>query len=165
MGDRASNISRLNVMPYNYITWYEAYIKAKAYDKNGVTSGMIWGSQWDAMLNFGLTNSSDSAKVTADTNGNHNNTILKTGIWLGSSNQTDKINNIIDLEGNVKEWTMEAFRVGSNDRRSIRGLSCRYTIGQGASYRGAYFPGENYDSYLYGDNFATRVALYINVPN
>ena len=164
MGEGASNISRLNVMPYNNIKWYTAYSSAKSYNKAGVTSGMIWGSQWDAMLNFGLTNSSDSAKVVANTNGNHNNTILKTGIWLGTTDQTDKINNIIDLEGNVKEWTMEADN-SDYDRRTIRGLSSRYSYRLGASCRGSYFPSNSEDTYIYGDYFATRVSLYINVPN
>ena len=167
MGEGTSNISRLNVMPYNNITWYTAYSSAKSYNKAGVTSGMIWGSQWDAMLNFGLTNSSDSAKVVANTNGNHNYTILKTGIWLGSSNQTDKINNIIDLEGNVREWTMEAEI--TNDAmttgRVARGLSSVYSSGLGARNRGRYIPTQSEDTYLYGDYFATRVSLYINVPN
>ena len=165
MGNGASNISKLNVMPDNGIDWYTAYNSAKAYNKAGVTSEMIWGSQWDAMLNFGLTNSSDSVKVTANTNGNHNCTILKTGIWLGSSNQTDRINNIMDLEGNVREWTKEADKDSDNERRSIRGGSGYYTGTGGACYRGRDFSGMGDDSYVYGDNYATRVSLYINVTN
>ena len=38
-------------------TWYGLYSLAKTYtnNKNSVTSQMIWGSQYDAMLNFALT--------------------------------------------------------------------------------------------------------------
>ena len=105
-----NNYSKLGVLPANAgrqetSGWNGLYSRAKSYNKTGVTSQMIWGSQFDAMLNFALTNDADKQKVTS-TIGNHENP-LKTGIWIGPDNLTDKINNIFDLEGNYLEWTQE----------------------------------------------------------
>ena len=121
---KEENYSKLNVMPTSASAedenmWYGLYSKAKAYaqaadNTKKVTSYMIWGSQYDAMLNFGLTNSADSSKVIASNNGNHSNSLLKTGTYQG----TDSINNIFDLEGNQLEWTQEAY---GTDYRAIRG--------------------------------------------
>ena len=97
-------------------TWYGMYKKQKEYaSKNNITSvssSMIWGSQYDAMLNWALTGS-DKGKVTATTNGNHSRSPVKTG-----KTEKDKINNIYDLEGNFLEWTMEAYGF---DFRVLRG--------------------------------------------
>ena len=88
-------------------TWYGMYKKQKEYaSKNNITSvssSMIWGSQYDAMLNWALTGS-DKGKVTATGNGNHNGS----GAVSTGATTTDKINNIYDLEGNLREWTIEA---------------------------------------------------------
>ena len=96
-------------------TWYGLYSLAKTYtnNKNSVTSQMIWGSQYDAMLNFALTGN-DKSKVTSTEYGNYSGTELKTGLTRTS----DKINNIYDLGGNLTEWTSEAYL--TNDR-AIRG--------------------------------------------
>ena len=133
-------ISKIGVTPtsaYDSDTsmWYGLYSKAKTYtnSKNSVTSGMIWGSQYDAMLNFGLTNSIDSVKITANTNGNHSGKLLKTGTWKGS----DSINNIFDLEGNLFEWTHEAWGMVS---RVVRGGDFSYS--DSPSNRGGIYPGD-----------------------
>ena len=64
---------------------------------------MIWGSQYDAMLNFALTGN-DKSKVTSTEYGIYTEPVLKTGLTRTS----DKINNIYDLGGNLYEWTSEA---------------------------------------------------------
>ena len=74
---------------------------------------MIWGSQYDAMLNFALTGN-DESKVTSTEYGNYSGTELKTGLTRTS----DKINNIYDLGGNLEEWTSEA---SYTDVRAYRG--------------------------------------------
>ena len=95
-------------------TWYGMYKKQKDFGNNieSVSSSMIWGSQWDSMLNWALTGS-DKGKVTATTNGNHSGSEVNTGTTI-----TDKINNIYDLEGNRWEWTLEA---NSSTARVIHG--------------------------------------------
>lgn len=157
MGDGAANISRIGVKPISAAEneanmWYGLYKRAKAYNKTGVTAGMIWGSQYDAMLNFALTNSSDSDKVNQNANGNHSGKLLKTGTWLGSSNEADKINNIFDLEGNMREWTKEAnYTYG----RVIRGGHSAYSLSP--SNR---FSSDSYNAY---GNDSCRPSLYINL--
>lgn len=123
-------ISKIGVMPTNSEMdeskiWYGLYSLAKTYKntKNSVVSQMIWGSQYDAMLNFALTGN-DSLKVSSTNYGNHTYVRLKTGL----TRTIDKINNIYDLEGNYMEWTSEAFYVyarverggSSNDRKSAK---------------------------------------------
>lgn len=65
---------------------------------------MIWGSQYDSMLNWALTGS-DKSKVTAKSNAPHN----LDSTYQPGTQDNDKINNIYDLEGNVCEWTLEAW--------------------------------------------------------
>lgn len=128
--------------------WYGLYTKAKSYNKVGVTSGMIWGSQYDAMLNFGLTNSIDSVKVNSDANGNHSGIKLKTGTYKGS----DSINNIFDIEGNMYEWTKEAW---TSHNRVKHGFHFSSSGGLPTSRTGEQTHSKNwYDG--------TRITLYIN---
>ncbi len=130
-------------------TWYGLYSLAKTYtnNKNSVTSQMIWGSQYDAMLNFALTGN-DKSKVTSTEYGNYSNTLLKTGLTRTS----DKINNIYDLGGNLFEWTSEAY--DTNGRAGRGG----FYVGSGAfspAYRNSNDPT---DSYPIG---SLRSSLYV----
>ena len=113
--------------------WYKMYLKQDSnytsnpyHTSSSVTSSMIWGAQWDTMLNYILTGS-DKEKVTAVT-GNHSGTRAKTGQY-GS----DIMNNIFDLSSNVREWTSEAsgatnrvFRGGYYDTDDLYASSIRY---------------------------------------
>ena len=83
--------------------WYGLYAKQNSYaSENGVSSSvvsnMIWGSQYDAIMNW----IGDSATSKKGSNRNKD-TSRRTG-----SKATDKINNIFDLYGLRREWTMEA---------------------------------------------------------
>ncbi len=157
---KGTNYSKIGVMPTSAEAndenmWYGLYDTAKKYNKTSVTSGMIWGSQYEAMLNFGLTNSSDRNKVTASTNGNHSLKKLKTGTWLGSSNQIDSINNIFDLEGNMWEWTKEAY---DTDLRVARSGS--FHSPSSPSDRNNLNPTNTYSTF---SSVGSRISLYINV--
>ena len=94
--------------------WYGLYSKAKTYtnEKKSVKSSMIWGSQYDAMLNYALTGD-DKEKVTKNGNGYYGDKEVNTGVT-----ENDKILNIFDLEGNHTEWTLEA---NSDNYRVARG--------------------------------------------
>ena len=104
--------------------WYGLYKKLKTFttDSDKVVSSMIWGSQYDAMLNWMAKNN----KAVGTAIGSNRNTTTKTG----GSKSTDVINNVYDLYGCHREWTLEAYvtssRVrrggtsGSNDAPSIR---------------------------------------------
>lgn len=71
------------------------------YDRNDITTEMIWGCQWDAVLVWIANNSDMSNYVYNSQNvGNYYNKLEKTG---SSSNYC--LNNIYDLAGNASEWT------------------------------------------------------------
>ena len=96
-------------------TWYGMYQKQKDFttDSDKMQANMIWGSQYDAMLNWVLEGE-DKAHVTANTYGNHQGSSIG-AVECGSyNNGSDKINNIYDLEGNLYEWTQEA--IGTSNR-------------------------------------------------
>ena len=128
-------------------TWYGLYSLAKTYtnNKNSVTSQMIWGSQYDAMLNFALTGN-DKSKVESTEYGNYSGTELKTGLTRTS----DKINNIYDLGGNLLEWTSEAYY--TSDR-----------AGRGGSYYFAFSPASRFCNNPTGSfpNGSLRSSLYV----
>ena len=86
-------------------TWYGLYAKQKdfATSNSRVESSMIWGSQYDAMLKWILLNE-QSEKILNSDEGNHSGTVANTGAY---NNGSDIINNIYDLDGNVREWTLE----------------------------------------------------------
>ena len=129
-------------------TWYGMYQKCKDFSGSGTTdimqSSMIWGSQYDAMLNWILTGT-DKGKVRVNRNGNHSGSKVNTG-----TTTTDKMNNIYDLEGNLFEWTAEAIYTYG---RVSRGGN--YNFSDPASYRGYYNP------YNTVSRYSSRVTLYI----
>ena len=106
--------------------WYNMYYNQESvinsnnpyYNSNDVVSTMIFGSQWDAMLNWMLTGS-DSSKIFKVI-GNHEDVVATTGKY-GS----DYINNIFDTSSNVRDMTQEAsntsFRVYRGGTYGING--------------------------------------------
>ena len=89
--------------------WYGMYNKQDSnrntknpyYGSTTVASSMIWGSQYDAMLNWALTG--NDAEMVYKRTGNHSGSKSTTGAW-----GVDVMNNIFDLSSNVIEWTQEA---------------------------------------------------------
>ncbi|MEI3355637.1 MAG: hypothetical protein V8R81_00880 [Clostridia bacterium] len=145
--------SKQGVIPtsvYNSATyrWYGLYSKQKEYTgKNGsVESSMIWGSQYDAMLNW-AKNGADKDKLTNTTLGNHSGSVKTTG---NSNYSNDSINNIRDLGGNLIEWTLEAYDTS-------------YRVYRGGAYNDTYSPSyRNYNyPHLTGSRIGSRVTLYI----
>ena len=102
-------------------TWYGLYKKQKEYAteinkqyQTKVKSGMIYGSMYDAVMNWALygTDKTDANKVTAAST-DHN--LQATGLAT-----EDVIKNIYDLGNNLREWTAEAL---STVGRVYRGRS------------------------------------------
>ena len=93
------------------ISWYGLYKKIKTFttDNDKVISNMIWGSQYDAMMNWMAKN----GKKVGELNDTRKNTSQNTG-----ENEKDIINNIYDLYGCHYEWTME---VSKNNLKAFRG--------------------------------------------
>lgn len=105
-------------------TWYGLYKKIKMFttDSDKVVSSMIWGSQYDAMMNWMAKNNK--------TVGNTDSTKRNSGT-VTSSEPKDVVNNVYDLYGCHKEWTLEAsdtyFRVSrGGDSGDDRAPSNRY---------------------------------------
>jgi len=136
--------------------WYGLYKKAYSYVKEGITSNMMWGSQYDALLNFGLTNPEDRGKV----NSTLKNLSKMKMTWTGACKEDDSINNVFDLGGNIYELTQEGYTYDTKKvMRGIRGGFASLTE------NGNQFPRSRRSSiyaYQTNDNFSTRVSFYIN---
>ncbi len=132
------------------LSWYELYYKCnKTYTgkNDSVESSMIWGSQYDAMLNWAKTGN-DKNKITNTSLGNNSSGSVTTA---GNSNYSnDSINNIRDLGGNLYEWTLEA---NANNCRVLRG----------GVYTNSYSPSCRNEGLQFNTNDVTggRFTLYI----
>ena len=122
-------------------TWYNMYKRCKNIKgaNTNVETGMIWGNQWDRTLMWLIETGSKTKEQIADDStswGNYYNATFEyvnssgstatknegssTRIPTGSAEYT-KANNIYDLAGNVRDWTMEANSTGF---RVYRGGYC-----------------------------------------
>ena len=135
----------------NYYTryWYGLYKKCLEYkvpetNNSLVTSSMIWGSQYDAMMNFMKRRGKESA-ITSTSNGSIQNNSYETG-----TKETDVILNVFDLYACHHEYTLEASSIWY---RIFRGGSSVSSISP--SSRGNFFPHQS------GDNHSSRLTLYI----
>ena len=170
-------VSKKGANVWNYIAWGDsmtsigtdgAVAKAQGMYKNkeeyAVTSTLIYGTQWDAIMAWidpaykTISCEADSFVRNSEGKGNYNES-ANTNDWKGDVatcgiSDDYRVKNIYDLAGNVREWTMEAS--SANDRVSRGG----YYYGTGsdypASYRGNHSP--DYDS---NDYIGYRVALYL----
>jgi len=121
----------------------------KLYEKNSdssVVSGMIYGCEWDAIMNWMLSSKDEtvSSFVTNSTNMGNYSSKANTG-----SNINYRKNNIFDLAGNYNDFTQEAYsysgwRITRGDRNTnayygkspaIRLLGASTTVSEDASSR------------------------------
>ena len=109
-------------------TWYNMYKRCKNIkgDNTNVETGMIWGNQWDRTLMWLIETGSKTKEQIADDSTSWGNYIDATFEYVNNSGSTatknknsstriptgsteyTKANNIYDLVGNVRDWTMEA---------------------------------------------------------
>lgn len=142
--------------PMSNLNWYNLYLNQDSnrnsnntyYGTQSVTSSMVWGSQYDSMLNWILTGI-DKSKLQATTYGNKSNVQALTGSY-----SNDVINNIYDLVANTYEWTQEAY---STNARIFRGSSFNKSKIENATARGT-----SLNPTITGLGYGTRMALYIN---
>ena len=154
-------------------TWYNMYKRCKNIKgaNTNVETGMIWGNQWDRTLMWLIETGSKTKEQIADDStswGNYYNATFEyvnssgstatknegssTRIPTGSAEYT-KANNIYDLAGNVRDWTMEA---SSTYNRVCRGGSY-YNDGDVSPADSRNF---NYPTGS-GSYYGCRSALYI----
>ena len=107
----ANNVITTDASNSETNTWYGLYRKIRTFttDSDKVVSSMIWGSQYDAMINW----MAKTGKIVGTTDDTKRNTNTVTG-----ENENDIINNVYDLYGCHREWTLEACK---NTYRSFRG--------------------------------------------
>ena len=137
--------------------WYEMYQKCKTVVEESETikgtTSMIWGCQWDATLKWFLESSDPEVVdyVTDSTGkGNYSGSRLTDGT---GSVEEYSVNNIYDMAGNVRDWTLEADNTGSRvDRGGIYDSSGSNLP---ASYRISSNPDYSHASY------GCRLTLYV----
>ena len=159
MGNLSQNeaVVLKNNSDINNQTWYTMYNKAKGIAaNNNVTTTMVWGSQWDAVMRW-MYNSGNAIKkkytYSSTDKGNYSDKkggLIETGIV-----ETYAVNNIYDMAGNVSELTIEVFR--SNNARTERGGGYYYVNPLPVSYREF----SNISSSSISKNEGSRVALYM----
>ena len=133
--------------------WYGLYSKQnKTYTgtNNSVESSMIWGNQYDRIINWIKegTNETEKAKLTNTSLGNNSSGSVKT---TGNSDYLDdSINNIRDLGGNLYEWTLEACKT-------------YYRVIRGGNYEGAHSPSFRFhiNPNRTGSGYGSRLTLYV----
>ena len=147
--------SKANKTPMSEINWYKMYFNQDSvrnsnntyYNSNSVTSSMVWGSQYNSMLNW-ISTGSEKSKLQATNIGNKSNAQAKTGSY-----SDDKMNNIYDLVSNVVEFTQWGYTAG-------------YRVYYGATYEKAQLRFATYatarGAVNLGPALGSRLALYIN---
>lgn len=85
-------------------SWYGLYQAGKHFETDTkVTSSMVWGSQYDAMMNW----MAKGGQPVGTENNDKRNSTKVTG-----RSEKDVINNVYDLYGCHLEWTLEAYCSG-----------------------------------------------------
>ena len=128
---------------------------------NSVTSTLIYGVQWDAIMRWmqdvpNLTGGKyveDSTGMGWYSDNASGNETHQTGIDVDGGK--NKVKNIYDLAGNVWEWTIEC--CDTNCRVCRGGGFDLSGSGIPASYRDNFFPSTGYSG------FGFRVAIYLNL--
>ena len=151
--------------------WHIMYKKCKnlSNENENIETGMIWGNQWDRTLMWLVESgnktkeeiSVDSTKwgnfknATFDYESSNGKVITKVDgknaiIPTGSTDYT-KANNIYDLAGNVRDWSLESYRLG------------RISRGGSQSYNGDNKPSSDryYDATNTYVDLGCRAMLYI----
>lgn len=98
---KGKNVATADVPSAN--TWYGLYNKQKLYKVGEVKGGMIWGSQYDAMLRWLVENNIDVTSVIPKKGKAKNETLI------AGNEPKDELCNIYDLLGSRREFTLEAF--------------------------------------------------------
>ena len=125
--------------------WYGLYSKSKEYakesDNKSTVSSMLWGNQYDAMLNW----MQENGENVYQSNSSKTNDSYDTG-----SEENDFTKNVFDLYGCHYEWTLEAYDSG-------------YRVFRGGSGSNIYAPSNRdyRDPIIHYSNKSTRLTLYV----
>ena len=167
--------SQINKTPLYNQNWYKDYYyqnsninsKNPYYNSTSVTSSMVWGSQWDAMMNWMLEDENTKDFVTKIT-GNHEDAVAQTGSYTD-----DLAKNIFDLSSNMAEWTQEGsgttyreirggYAVLTSDRYGTLNASSRLTTWRPPTMTTVYTNPTNSGGDSQKNYLGSRITLYIN---
>ncbi len=91
-----------------YYRWWGLYASQRNSkvigNGNYIQTNMVWGQQWDAMLEF-LGDDQANSTITGT-----QSVVLKSGEAIYDNGLKDEMNNIYDLRRNVYEWSAEEMR-------------------------------------------------------
>ena len=154
-------------------SWYIMYNSCLTFDKENVTSSMVYGTLWDAAMQWLAKSDISVGNTENSTCGygnykneeisvkNENTTIIvknageSTKLFTGQTSFT-KRNNIFDLAGNSNEYSQEAI---SWNCRAIRGGSF---LSEDVSKTYASSRNGKFAVYGVGTDTSTRPVFYIN---
>ena len=112
---------------YNWVTYSEARTLAQGmYASSNYTSSLTSSYAWDTALKF-LEQTGNTSYLTNSTQGNYYNTqhggkSQTNANVLLTAGETQKVNNLYDLGGNVYEWTTEQYSNAEAGRVSRGGF-------------------------------------------
>ena len=145
--ENSSTVTTASADSSSLKNWYGLYKKCSEYkvpeiNDSSVTSTMIWGSQYDAMMNWMQDNEKN---ITSSNTSKQNNS------YVTGQGTNDLISNVFDLYACHREWTLEAcsasnriYRGGNSD--PSRSPSFRNSLGYPTSSL---------------SNYSSRLTLYI----
>lgn len=143
-------VSKANEGDISNQKWIDMYkVAKKMYDRNDISTEIIWGCQVDATWAWILNNSTKSIKVfDLKENGNYKSILKNTG-----SSENYSFNNIYDLCGNVSELS----------QRSSQGTG---RIAYGGSYsqskQYSFIEKNSYAITYKNNDIGTRITMYLN---
>ena len=136
------------------IDWYKMYLlQDNNYSENpfhlnqNIRTSMIWGSQWDATINFILKGA--DKKELFEITGNHTGAVVVAGQF-----GNDIMNNIFELNSNMLDLTQEAYVQYSRMARG--GYYPTTSTGVATSTSGPSLP-------ITSANYGTRMSMYIKI--
>ena len=139
-----SGVTTLSADSSNSNMWYGLYEKMASFAETNdkFVSSMIWGSQYDAMMNW-MAKTGNTVEAADDTKRN-------TTTITGGGEKLDIINNIYDLYGCHFEWTLEA-------------ISSKYRANRGGFSDGNLSPARRSDNFPTStpSGYSSRATLYI----
>ena len=96
-----SGVTTLDATADSANMWYGLYQKMASFTETGdkFVSSMIWGSQYDAMMNW---------MAKSDKTVGTSNSKIQNNLYITGTSSNDVINNVYDLYGCHWEWTLEA---------------------------------------------------------
>ena len=174
--------SKRGQKPWENISQTEAKT-ASSNMKGEINSHLIYGVEWDSVLQWSLDSSAtigaetggiktitiDDIQSVSKSWGNYSNSVggaeTDSGdLQLSGTNEYWKVNNIYDLAGNVWEWTQENYSTGTS--RANRGGDC--SSAGGSSPAASRVNGDEGYTYYYDLRFQGRllcVTLYSGSDN